>query len=139
MRWLGDTRSRTSPPTPCHPYAQKQANTREPTDQNRYERSVEIGHGDRGGDCESGDPSNERTTAILGREPPYLGQGNSCGPDSEGASDDRSGEEPGLPCCVAKDRTDDGTEACQGPSREERGYGFHVALLGEVVCSPRRP
>ena len=129
MRWLGDTRSRTSPPTARHPHTQKQANTREPTDQNGYYGSVEIGHGDRGGDRKSDNPSNERTTAILGREPLQFRQSCNCGPDSDDASDDRSGEEPELPCCVAKDGADYGTEACQGPSGEERRYGLQENCL----------
>jgi hypothetical protein len=69
MRWLGDTRSGTSPPTARHPYTQKQAHARESTDQNGHYGSVKIGYGDRGGDRESDNPSNEGTPAILGREP----------------------------------------------------------------------
>src|SRR2546425_7838 len=64
-RLLGDTRSRTPPPTACHPHTQKQTDTGQPTDQNRCYGGVEIRHGDRGGDRESGNPANERATAIL--------------------------------------------------------------------------
>ena len=121
---LGDTRSRTPPPTACHPYTQKQANAREPTDQNGCYGGVEMRYGNRGGDRKSDNPANQRTTAILGREPLQLGEGGNCGPDPEDASDDRSSEESGLPCCIAKDRTDHGTEACQSPSSEEYRYGL---------------
>jgi hypothetical protein len=34
MRLSGDTRSRTPPPTACHPHTQKQTDTSQPTDQN---------------------------------------------------------------------------------------------------------
>jgi hypothetical protein len=43
---------------------------------------VEIGDRDRCGDRESDDPANERATAILGREPPQVGQGDNGAPDS---------------------------------------------------------
>ena len=79
-----------------HPNTQKHADAREPTDQDgRYGRA-KVGHGDRG------------------RQPLQLGCSDNCGADPEHASDDRSGEAPGLTCCVAKDGTDDGTEARQG-------------------------
>jgi len=106
---LGDTRSRTSPPTARHPYTQKQANTREPTDQNGCDGGVEISHSDWGGDRESDNPANKCATPIPAREPLQLGESDNGDPDPEDASDDRPGEEPGLACCVAKNRPDDRT------------------------------
>ena len=124
-RLLGDTRSRTSPPTARHPYTYEQADTGEPTGQNRCYGGVEIRHRKGSGDRESDNSANERATAILGRKPLQLGKDDNRSPDSEHASDARSGKESGLPCCAAKDGTDHGTEACQDPGGEEYRYGLH--------------
>ena len=85
---------------------------------------MEIGRRDRGGGRESDNPSTERATAILGREPLELGQGGNGDGDPEDASDDRSGDKSGFACCVAKDGTDDGADTCQGPRSEERRYSL---------------
>ena len=57
--------------------------------------------------------------------------------DPQNAADDRSGEEPGLPCCTAEDGTDHGAHACQRPASDEyRDRLQGLALLPKVVCSP---
>ena len=137
-RLLGDTRSRTPPPTTCHPHTKKQTDTGQSTDQNGRYRGVEIRHGDRGGDRESGNPANERATAIFGQKPLQLGECENCGRHAKDTADHGAAEEPGLPCCAAKDGTDHGTEACQRPSSDEHGNGLQTGfpLLPQVVCSP---
>jgi hypothetical protein len=120
-----------------HPDTQEQARTREPTDQNRNYGSVQIGHGDWCGDHEPKNPSDGRAAPILGQEPLELGQTSDRRRDAEDASDNGSGKEPRLPCCVPKDGTDDGTQACQRPSDEERAEGLQEnGLAPDVACSP---
>ena len=118
-RMLGSTRSRTPPPTACHPYTQKQTDTGQPTDQNGYYGGVEIRHRDRGGDRESGNPANERATAILGQEPLQLGECQNRCRHPKDAADHGAAEQPGLPCRAAKDGTNHGAEACQRPGSDE--------------------
>jgi len=55
------------------PHSQEQANAGQPTDQKGRYRSVEIRHGDRGGDPKAQHRSHERTGAILRREPLQFG------------------------------------------------------------------
>ena len=85
---------------------------------------MQIDHGNWRGDREPNNPSDGRAAPILGREPLELGQTSYRRRDAEETSDDGSGEEPGFPCSVPKDGTDDGTEACQRPSSEERTEGL---------------
>jgi len=80
---------------------------------------VEIRHRDRGGDRESGNPANERATAILGQEPLQLGECENRCRHPKDAADHGAAEQPGLPCRAAKDGTNHGAEACQRPGSDE--------------------
>ena len=73
-------------------HTQKQANARQPTNQERRHRSVEIGDSDRDGDPKADKPSRERATAILRREPLQLGDCTNCNHDPQDAAEGRSGE-----------------------------------------------
>ena len=98
---------------------------------------MQIGHGDWRGDREPNNSSDGRAAPILGQEPLELRQTNHRPRDAEEAADDGSDEEPRLSCCVTKDGTDDGTEACERPSSEERTEGLQENCLApDVVCSP---
>jgi hypothetical protein len=90
---------------------------------------VQIRHRDWPGNREADNPADERATPILGRQPMQPGQRSNGRSYSEHASGYRSGEEPGLPCSVTKDRTEDGAETCQHPGSEERRYGLQGELL----------
>ena len=65
---------------------------------------------------------------ILGWDPLELCQTGNRRRDAEEASDDRSGEEPGLPCCVTKNGTDDGAQA--------RTHREHVASSCQSAALP---
>ena len=98
---------------------------------------MEIRHRKGSGDRESDNSANEGATAILGRKPVQFGEDDNRSPDSEPASDARSGKESGLPCCAAKDGTDHGTEACQDPGGEEYRYalqGSRLVLEGRLFA-----
>ena len=90
----------------------EQPNSREGTDQNGYDRGMEVVDGNRRGDRESDNPTNERTPATLTGEPLQLRQRSDRHPDSDDASDHRSGKEPRLPVGVPQYGTDDRTEPC---------------------------
>ena len=92
----------TSPPTARHSHTQKQARTREPTNHNGCDRSLQIRRGDWRGDREPDHPPNQRSTAIRPREPLQLDQCGNGNPDAGDASDEGSGEEPGLPAALPR-------------------------------------
>jgi len=98
---------------------------------------MEIRHRKGSGDRESDNSANAGATEILGRKPLHLGEHDNRSPDSEHASDARSGKQSGLPGCAAKDGTDHGTEACQDPGGEEYRYGLQgnrLVLDGRVFA-----
>jgi hypothetical protein len=131
---LRDTRSRTRSPQTYYSHPQKQANAREPTDQNGRYGSVEMSHRDRRGNTEPDNPPCERAAAILGREPMQLGDCTNRDRNPEDAADDRPSKEPGFPRRVAKDGADDGARARESPSSEERCHQLQgLAMLPKVV------
>lgn len=91
---------------------QKHANTREPTNEYRCDRSVEIGHGDRGCDRKSDNPSAEGPGAILPREPVESGRSGHRGRHPQDATGNCSNEESTLPDSVSENRADHGPESC---------------------------
>ena len=116
---LGDTRSCPSPPQADDPHSHEQADAGQPTNQKGRHRSVEMSHGDRGGDPKAQHRSHERTGAILRREPLQFGARTNGNHDPEESAEDRSGEEPSLPCPVAKNGTDHGAHPCRSPGGQE--------------------
>jgi len=70
-----------------------------------------MSRGDRGGHPESENPSYERATAILRREPMHFGDCANCDRDPQDAADDRSGEEPKRSRGAANDGADQSAHA----------------------------
>ena len=54
-------------------------------------------HGDRGGDRESGNPTNQRAAAIFRQEPMQLREHENCGHHPKDAADEGATEQPRLP------------------------------------------
>ena len=113
-------------PAPCKPGAKKDPNAREPTNEDRRDRRMEIGHGDWSGDDESDNPANETAAAISSCQPMELGSEPNRSGDANDPTYDRADEESGLPCRVPKDRADHCTQSCQGPCDEEQRDGLQM-------------
>jgi hypothetical protein len=80
---------------------------------------MEIGHGDRRGYREADASAQKCAQAIGSWKPAELGtKHNSCA-DPDHSSDDCSGEQSGLPCCVAYQGSDHSPEAGKGPRNDE--------------------
>lgn len=104
-----------SPPPPRDPNAQEQADANEATDENRRDRCVQIGHGDRRGDRESTDAANQGSPAILLREPPQLGRQRDCGADADQATADRAKKQSSLSERVPENRSNHCAETREAP------------------------
>ena len=100
-----------------------------------------MSRGDRGGHPESENPSYERATALLRREPMHFGDSANCDRDPQDAADEGSGEEPRLPCSTAKDGAEHGADAGQSPRGEECWDRFQEPALlpGRVFAQRIRP
>jgi hypothetical protein len=98
---------------------------------------VEIGHGNRSGNCEPDDCTNDRARAILGRMPLQPGEDEDRSPHCKDTSDDGATEEPGLPRPPTDDGTDDGPETGEDPGDDEDRYRSEPnqwALEGRVFA-----
>ena len=99
-----------------------------------------MGHRNGSSDREPENPTKKRPTAVFERKPLQLPDDDNCSADAENTSNDGSGKEAGLPCRVAEDGTDHGTEACKGPGGYEDGYGLQgIELPSKVAVSPNGP
>ena len=95
------------------------------TNQQRDQGGVEVGNGDRRGDCKPHDPSHQRTSSVADQDPAESARSSDGDGDTDDAAEHSAEEEPALPGSAPEHGADYGTETREQPPSEKSENRFH--------------